>query len=584
MSGHKALRVRTMLVALALVALAGASAVSAAVAAPGTTGKTFHSFEAIMRATPVEEKPADPAEATPPRPKVVNAPVALPAHRDFDPNMDLHGPSFKTSECLTCETLFDGPFAAKQATQASQLMTICNGLGDLGLRPLCRTFVTVYGPTIKLYESGSNVFSAKVCAHIGVCAEDGHAPPELVHLKGEKGATGAEGPRGLPGDKGAPGPQGMPGKTGDAGDRGPKGPKGDPFVPPCPMDSQGRPCSGQGVCVGTLGKCRCNRMYAGSRCNIKRRHARCYATGDPHWTNFDGRRFDFYEAGEFLQYRSGDGATAVSASFIKCNGNRACNDVMSVSHGGHAVRVDTSCAVHVDCKTRLSAAQLSASTTVAPGLKVQKVGNEVRIKMGAEGSDWIQWPCGARTYTINILTSGKGTVTGMCGNADGIAGNDFPANQPYFPSWVSKWVIPADRSIRNCRLDRWRPGVNTMALVTDSTTISEAVKEEPEKECQRDKGTGCCVADMAASAVKCDALIGLDSFGDCIKDCCMAPTADLCTNWVEENAKDAKAMDLIKAEEAVQAKKDIEIECKEEEAEGGKCRTGDNADLAPEEK
>eukprot|EP00163_Fabomonas_tropica_P022321 TRINITY_DN3893_c0_g1_i1.p1 TRINITY_DN3893_c0_g1~~TRINITY_DN3893_c0_g1_i1.p1 ORF type:complete len:2795 (-),score=932.94 TRINITY_DN3893_c0_g1_i1:135-8519(-) len=70
----------------------------------------------------------------------------------------------------------------------------------------------------------------------------------------------------------------------------------------CPND-----CSLQGSCrwdpVATAMKCQCNRNYGGEDCSI-RTGTSCISTGDPHFKNFDGRRFNFYGVGEFVLHKT----------------------------------------------------------------------------------------------------------------------------------------------------------------------------------------------------------------------------------------------------------------------------------------
>jgi hypothetical protein len=51
-------------------------------------------------------------------------------------------------------------------------------------------------------------------------------------------------------------------------------------------------CGGKGRCDG--GICVCNALYAGRACQIQKKARTCRAVGDPHWTTFDGKRFDEY--------------------------------------------------------------------------------------------------------------------------------------------------------------------------------------------------------------------------------------------------------------------------------------------------
>jgi hypothetical protein len=60
-----------------------------------------------------------------------------------------------------------------------------------------------------------------------------------------------------------------------------------------------------------LGRCVCNAEWDGAVCHKKRQVAVCTADGDPHWNTFDGKAFDFYEAGEFLQLSAAAGRVAV---------------------------------------------------------------------------------------------------------------------------------------------------------------------------------------------------------------------------------------------------------------------------------
>jgi hypothetical protein len=469
--------------------------------------------------------------------------------------------------CHVCQALYNVHFLASTTTEDKAVT--CSGMKDAYLQRVCQAFLVEYGPVIHLYRRHPQ--NGDICTYIGICGDrvevKAAVPPtavaEAAGLKGVKGPEGDPGRPGVRGAEGPAGPEGLPGPVGPTGEA------------PCPADNLGNICSNHGTCTpGGRAVCVCNADFAGRFCQFRKRAAHCTSGGDPHWVSLDGRHFDYYVGGEYLQYQdpTDPERESIVAQFVPCNGRAACNSALMFKRGKDVVKVAGGCQLTVNCGGDISAeVKAGRPRTTEMGLTVRWAAPNFVITSAATGTS-LTALCGGLPYNmaININAAPRGISLGMCGNFDGNPSNDIPANQVYKPSWAEKWEVKPDQSALACKAE-------PISFAEEDVVV--AAKEPPQnnnaepKKCDGnglDPDVNCCRSDMAQAATRCNKLYGLVQFEDCVNDSC----ADLATatKWVAIDEEEAEA-----AQAAVD--RDVEVndeaavkECDQENAQGKACK------------
>jgi hypothetical protein len=417
------------------------------------------------------------------------------------------------------------------------------------------------------------LFLSSLCLRQRVEVKAAVPPSALAAAAGIKGVKGPDGDPGRPGVQGPTGPkggEGLPGPTGASG------------MAPCPVDATNKVCSGQGQCAEGKNVCVCNADFAGRICQYRKRAAHCTSGGDPHWTSLDGRHFDYYVAGEYLQYQDPTDSMreAIVAQFVPCNGRAACNAALMFKRGRDVVKVAGGCSLSINCGPNIGLeVQRGATKRTDMGLQVKFENGYFVITSAATGTV-LRAQCAGLPYSmvINVNAPARGISLGMCGNFDLDPSNDIPANQVYRPSWAEKWEVPKEQSAFSCARDPINVGNTLLSLGDDEEPAAAAAAApaappaEPPKVCDANglnTELNCCLRDMAAAAIKCNKLFGLPEFGDCVSDSC----GDLATanKWAQIDEDEAGANQEGRDTDTTITETAAAKECEEESQQGIKC-------------
>ncbi len=528
--------------------------------------------------------------------------------------------SVTKSTCFLCEGLFDTVF--HNIRRHSDMGRACETDPNAHFQSVCKAFLVRFGPVLARFQE--ETADRRLCFAVGLCTDDMHEDKQPVG-EGDSSVTGTSGvgfpriqpavraiPRGGPGvpgdkgDRGRPGPRGPPGPQGKPGGPGPRGERGTGVAPFCPIVN-GRTCSGRGVCVQET-YCECNAEWDGPSCQDKRSIGVCTSDGDPHWVTFDNNRFDFYEQGEFLQYRNPTrGNEYVTSTFAKCNRGASCLATVSVGRDKDVVSVSSRCEVLLSCDAKDALAELKdGPIKTAAGLAVSWDDAKSRVTVTSPATGLkVTVGCGAAggsafgaILTLEVNEAPLGVLQGMCGNYDNRADNDVDNDEPFFPSWVSRWSVPAKQSLATCgelrtRIGNWdgdalttlmeadiRDQIATRARALEAPAAAAAAAAEgpkaheleyklgiaEDKECVRNPNTGCCYNNMESAAVMCSSLFGRPQFAHCVIDCCINLQA--CPKWVSFDAIAEKQDKDQLLEAMLDAKANEKKECDQELTEG----------------
>jgi hypothetical protein len=396
------------------------------------------------------------------------------------------------------------------------------------------------------------------------------APPKIAPIPAPKPGQGPTGPPGVKGYKGAKGFTGPKGNQGPTGLTGPVGPKGDTGKQgpsgkaSCPVGPNGQLCSGAGACVNS--KCECNALHRGAACSIKSVPGTCSAVGDPHWRTFDGRTFDEYGSGEYLQYEvAGDKDLHAVATRQCAGGNVAWNCGVSVRRGAdivtatlrvpgnnwgeaHGNRANVAVSVNCGDATDKIAAAGNVGITTASGLTIKKLGGswewsvpDSSLRVMMDGPD----------VTISVIAPNVGIAKGLCGNFNGNPADDITGvrerNQPNF-DWLNKWVIPAAKSPFACRSP---PGPLTLLTAAGGNTVTVRSKAYTLENNDPNNVVGATVEQVKAAQEVCQFLFGKEVFSACVKDVALT------------GAKEWAFVDAMGARLIATAKRIIKVEMKE---------------------
>ncbi|XP_031549644.1 von Willebrand factor D and EGF domain-containing protein-like isoform X2 [Actinia tenebrosa] len=162
-------------------------------------------------------------------------------------------------------------------------------------------------------------------------------------------------------------------------------------------------------------------------------HGICSSTGDPHYSTFDGRYYDFYQPGDYLMYRRSTDKTSlveVHSRLWTCNGGVSCNC-------GVAIRENNDIIVLTVCNELLMRndytkfkAYLPRGKKIARGTHIYRTvtGSSVDfkvilssgIRITASRSYW------GMSVTIYSPKPDNGNeISGLCGNFNGDQSDEF---------------------------------------------------------------------------------------------------------------------------------------------------------------
>ncbi|MBM0205931.1 VWD domain-containing protein [Micromonospora sp. STR1s_5] len=216
-----------------------------------------------------------------------------------------------------------------------------------------------------------------------------------------------------------------------------------------------RPPGGGGCSISVIGK--------GYRC--------ANSNGDPHLLTYDGLRYDFQAAGEFVLTRSttDDFEVQVRQTMFPASSVVAVNSAVAVQVAGDRV------GVYVTPDGPAVRVNGSAPVSAPDGVKLPRGGT---VTGWGDGTVTVEWPDGARltaqpigvwglSVSVSAPTARAGTLEGLLGDHDGDPGDDLtvrngkrvtqpPTFEALYPGFADSWRVEAQLSLFD-----YEPGQNT---------------------------------------------------------------------------------------------------------------------------
>ncbi|MBY8872022.1 VWD domain-containing protein [Micromonospora sp. PLK6-60] len=207
-----------------------------------------------------------------------------------------------------------------------------------------------------------------------------------------------------------------------------------------------RPPGGGGCSISVIGK--------GYRC--------ANSNGDPHLLTYDGLRYDFQAAGEFVLSRStrDDFEVQVRQTMFPASSVVAVNSAVAARVAGDRV------GVYVTPDGPVTRVNGGPPVSAPDGLKLPRGGT---VTTWYDGTVTVDWPDGIRltahpvgvwglSVSVGAPSGRAGTLTGLLGDHDGDPGDDLavrgggrlaqpPTFEALYPSFADSWRVEAQRSL-----------------------------------------------------------------------------------------------------------------------------------------
>ncbi|XP_046857349.1 neurogenic locus notch homolog protein 2-like isoform X2 [Xenia sp. Carnegie-2017] len=215
------------------------------------------------------------------------------------------------------------------------------------------------------------------------------------------------------------------------------------------------PCKNGGQCnvLGNIYTCKCKPKFGGYNCEHSQ--TTCYASGDPHYTSFDGKRFDFMGdcEYEFAKDCEKNKLFTVLTKNERCGRRVTCTAAVKIIIAGYFIQLTRQRGT-----ANINGVRLSKFPIVRRGFKITYPGRSWLIFTADIGMS-ASWDF-RRELKVTVSGKYKGMIcnTSLCGNNNGRKGDDHhysrkcaPPPTPCIPDFKKKAVIDkchlmADRS------------------------------------------------------------------------------------------------------------------------------------------
>ncbi|XP_028419311.1 von Willebrand factor-like [Dendronephthya gigantea] len=187
----------------------------------------------------------------------------------------------------------------------------------------------------------------------------------------------------------------------------------------CNFPCSSAPCLNGGTCTNRGGdhyKCTCPKGYRGDNCQIGET-GKCSATGDPHYTTFDGEKYDFMGKCEYVLSKDVNNHFAVLTKNELCNNNRvSCVYSVTVRVGKLSIKINRGGHIFVSGVRKLAPYFKKGVAISKHGARTIKIRTNVGLSVEYDG---------VYNVFVTVSTRFKGKTVGLCGNYNGNANDDF---------------------------------------------------------------------------------------------------------------------------------------------------------------
>ncbi|XP_046863447.1 neurogenic locus notch homolog protein 1-like [Xenia sp. Carnegie-2017] len=188
-----------------------------------------------------------------------------------------------------------------------------------------------------------------------------------------------------------------------------------------PNPCEPNPCKNGGQCniLGNSYTCKCKPAFGGNNCEYSQ--STCIASGDPHYTSFDGKRFNFMGDCEydFAKDCSENKLFTVRTKNTRCGRRVTCTAAVKIYIAGYFIQFTRQRRSAV-----VNGVRLSQFPIVRPGFKITNPSGSWLVFTADIGMS-TSW--NSRTYvkvTVSGKYKGKICSTSLCGNNNGRRDDD----------------------------------------------------------------------------------------------------------------------------------------------------------------
>ncbi|XP_028390594.1 IgGFc-binding protein-like [Dendronephthya gigantea] len=312
------------------------------------------------------------------------------------------------------------------------------------------------------------------------------------------------------------------------------------------------PCLNGGICTnaGQSYRCTCPAGFKGSRCETEET-AQCSATGDPHYHTFDGRRYNFMGACEYVLSKDVNNNFLVLTKNQRCRGQRfSCVLSVSVTIKGLKIKITRGGHFTVFGIRKNAPYRNQGVIITKEGLRTIKIQSDIGVSVRYDG-----------VYNVFVTVSARyrGKTAGLCGNYNGNANDEFIdvnfRRSTSILHFADSWKV--DRSCPNTKPSP-NPCLTASSVAQQAKKKCQLLKQQPFAKCHnevhQDAGfikdcefdvcacnnhpSSCLCEEFAAYATSCS-LVGvpiswrnLPQFAECNAPCASGPCRNgaICTN------------------------------------------------------
>ncbi|XP_022091554.1 IgGFc-binding protein-like [Acanthaster planci] len=249
-------------------------------------------------------------------------------------------------------------------------------------------------------------------------------------------------------------------------------------------------CSDNGECVsdgdGNF-HCACRRGWSGEDCSTGM--AICSGHGDPHYTSFDGRRFNYQGKCRYIVFRSTLKDEEIPFEVVAQHRPARRNRRVALTEELHIIAGDARIELLQDREVRINGVEFNTPVYPFEGVSIKRVGKQLVLQTDFDVK--LEWD-GTNAFSIEVSPDYLNRTWGLCGTYDEDPDNDFttPGGRVVEDenSFGNSWVYGHDCNETEPPGDSYNPCEENSDSVNLATQLCRIITQEngPFRECHDD--------------------------------------------------------------------------------------------------